>query len=430
MSAQLPELNSATTVGVVGLGYVGLPLALTCSKLYPTRGYDLSQVRVDSLNAGQDHTGEVEPSDFDDNPNLYFTHDLDEMRGCDVYVVTVPTPIDDDNNPDLSLLLKACDSVGSVMGRASVVIFESTVFPGATEDLCIPRLERNSKLTLNQDFWVGYSPERINPGDRTHRLGDVVKITAGSNETGADYVDRFYRSFVRAGTHRATAIRVAEAAKVIENIQRDINIALMNEFSQLFNLLELDTAEVLAAASTKWNFLPFKPGLVGGHCIGVDPYYLTYKAREIGFDPEMILAGRKVNNFMPEYVANRVCDLLEQKGSDKEASHVLVLGVTYKENCPDTRNSKSIELVRELRSRELIVDVCDPVAQRSQSTIPDDISLNEWPLEGSYHAVVLAVAHDEFSKDAPKHIQNSCRTGAIVYDIQHVLPKSIVTERL
>lgn len=430
MSAQPTELNSSTAVGVVGLGYVGLPLALTCSQLYPTRGYDLSHDRVESLKAGQDHTGEVEPSDFDDNPNLDFTNELEEMRACDVFVVTVPTPIDADNNPDLTLLLQACDSVGLVMKRGSVVILESTVFPGATEDLCIPRLESNSKLTLNLDFWVGYSPERINPGDRTHRLGDVVKVTAGSNETAADYVDRFYRSFVRAGTHRASSIRVAEAAKVIENIQRDINIALMNEFSQLFNLLDLDTAEVLSAASTKWNFLPFKPGLVGGHCIGVDPYYLTYKAREIGFDPEMILAGRKVNNSMPEYVANRVCDLLERAGLDKETARVLVLGITYKENCPDTRNSKSIELVRELRSRELKVDVCDPVAQRSQSTIPNDISLNEWPLDGSYHAVVLAVAHDEFARNAAEPILDLCRPGAIVYDIQHVLPKSIVTERL
>lgn len=430
MQEQIPELNSATTVGVIGLGYVGLPLALSCSKLYRTRGYDLSLDRIRSLNAGEDHTGEVEPTDFDDNPNRYFTNELEEMRGCDVFVVTVPTPIDKDNNPDLTLLMQACDSVGSILEKSCVVIFESTVFPGATEDLCIPRLERNSRLRLNQDFWVGYSPERINPGDKSRRLSDVVKVTAGSNEIAAEHVDNFYRSFVSAGTHRASSIRVAEAAKVIENIQRDINIALMNEFSQLFNLLDLDTAEVLAAASTKWNFLPFKPGLVGGHCIGVDPYYLTYKAREIGFDPEMILAGRKVNNFMPEYVANRVCTLLEGSSSGVKSSRVLVLGIAYKENCPDTRNSKSIDLVRELRSRELVVDVCDPVVQRSGSTIPNDIELNDWPVVGSYEAVVLAVAHDEFAEKPLELIENVCMPNAIVFDIQHVLPRSSVTERL
>ena len=430
MSLPVLELSSTTKVGVVGLGYVGLPLALTCSKLYSTMGYDLSIERIRSLQKGHDHTGEVDTDELKGCSDLYFTEDVDALRGCDILLITVPTPIDAQNNPDLSLLLQACNSVGKVLTRGSVVILESTVFPGATEELCVPILERNSGLSVNKDFWVGYSPERINPGDKTHRLRDVIKITSGSNAHAAELVDCFYRSFVKAGTHRAPSIRVAEAAKVIENIQRDINIALMNEFSQLFNLMNLDTADILEAACTKWNFLPFKPGLVGGHCIGVDPYYLTYKAREVGFDPEMILAGRKINNSMPRFVANRVCDLLMRSGRDLNKSDVLVLGVTYKENCPDTRNSKSIELVRELRSRYLAVDVCDPVAQGSLSTIPDDIQLNEWPNTRSYDAVILSVAHDEFTADAQEFIARNCKADAIVYDIKHVLPKAQVTERL
>lgn len=424
------ELSPATTVGVIGLGYVGLPLALSLSKQYSVRGYDLSRSRIDSLRLGKDHTGEVEDHDFGHGTNRYFTADLEEMRGCDVYVVTVPTPIDPANKPDLSLLLLATKSVGQIMESGCVVIFESTVYPGVTEEICIPELESLSRLNVNRDFWVGYSPERINPGDKTHRLTDVVKVTSGSDDQCAEFVDRFYRSFVTAGTHKAPSIRVAEAAKVIENIQRDINIALMNEFSQLFNKLDLDTADVLAAASTKWNFLPFKPGLVGGHCIGVDPYYLTHKAREVGFDPEVILAGRKVNNAMPNFVASRIQDLLNQAGKRSEEASALVLGVTYKENCPDTRNSKSIELIRELRKAFKRVDVCDPLADTRQESFPDDIQLNEWPLKGSYEVLILAVAHDAFVSVPYKMLQECCSEDAVVYDITHVLPRFLITERL
>lgn len=424
------ELSSATTIGVIGLGYVGLPLSLTLSRHYSTRGYDLSSDRITSLRSGKDHTGEVDDADLEHNPNCYFTSDLDEMRGCNVYIVTVPTPIDSSNYPDLSLLKLATKSVGQVLEPECVVVFESTVYPGVTDDICIPELESESGLKVNQDFWVGYSPERINPGDRTHRLSDVVKVTSGSDDQAAEFVDCFYQSFVTAGTHRAPSIQVAEAAKVIENIQRDLNIALMNEFSQLFNKLDLDTAEILAAASTKWNFLPFKPGLVGGHCIGVDPYYLTHKAREVGFDPEVILAGRKVNNAMPEFVAQRITHLLERTGKPASESSALVLGLTYKENCPDTRNSKSIELVRELRETFTRVDVCDPVADTRQESFPSDIELNDWPTNRSYDVLILAVAHDAFVRDPITKLQELCGANAVVYDITHRLPKSFVTERL
>lgn len=424
------ELSSATTVGVIGLGYVGLPLSLTLSKHYSTRGYDLSSERITSLRSGKDHTGEVDDADLGHNPNCYFTAELDEMRGCNVYVVTVPTPIDSSNYPDLSLLRLATKAVGQILEPDCVVVFESTVYPGVTDDICIPDLESESGLRVNRDFWVGYSPERINPGDRTHRLSDVVKVTSGSDDQAAEFVDCFYRSFVTAGTHRAPSIQVAEAAKVIENIQRDLNIALMNEFSQLFNKLDLDTAEILAAASTKWNFLPFKPGLVGGHCIGVDPYYLTHKAREVGFDPEVILAGRKVNNAMPEFVAQRITHLLERAKKPASESSALVLGLTYKENCPDTRNSKSIELVRELRETFMRVDVCDPVADTRQESFPSDIELNDWPTNRSYDVLILAVAHDAFVRDPITKLQELCSANAVVYDITHRLPKSFVTERL
>ncbi len=424
------ELSSSTTVGIIGLGYVGLPLALACSRQYSVRGFDLSHKRIASLRTGQDHTGEVDPDDFKDSSNPLFTTHLDDLRECDVYIVTVPTPIDENNEPALALVRLASAAVGHVLKQGSMVIYESTMYPGATEEVCVPIIERHSGMTLNRDFWVGYSPERVNPGDKTHRLSNVIKITSGSDAQSADFVDRFYRSFVDAGTHRAPSIRVAEAAKVIENIQRDINIALMNEFSQLFGLLDLDTAEVLAAASTKWNFLPFKPGLVGGHCIGVDPYYLTYKAREVGFDPKVILAGRATNNSVPQYVAERVNQLLEGKGKSSTECNALVLGITYKENCPDTRNSKSIELVRELRSRGMTVDICDPVARTSSSSLPNDIRLNPEPKKESYDAVILSVAHDEFTEIEPEALLAAGSSDAVVFDVQHVLPRSYVSERL
>ena len=426
----MPELSSSTRVGVVGLGYVGLPLALLCSEHYTTCGFDLSHDRVEALRIRKDHTGEVDPNDFKSDHNPYFTSNVEELRGCDIFLVTVPTPIDSDNNPDLSLLQRASSDVGGVIEKRATVVFESTVYPGATEEVCVPLIERASGLRLNQDFWVGYSPERINPGDKSHRLRDIVKVTSGSNPEAATFIDGFYRSLIRAGTHRAPNIRVAEAAKVIENIQRDLNIALMNEFSQLFNELELDTVEVLDAASTKWNFLPFKPGLVGGHCVGVDPYYLTYKARDIGFDPEVILAGRKINNSMARYVAWRIKTLLTNVGKEPKGAEVLVLGITFKENCPDTRNSKTIDVVRLLLAEGMSVDVCDPLASKVGSDLPEDIELNDFNPNKSYDAVVLAVAHAEFQAPEFESFLSSQAANTVLFDVQQVLPKSLITERL
>ena len=414
---------------MIGLGYVGLPMAITCSKLYPTIGFDSSPKRIATLKTGVDNTGEVDSNEIA-NERLEFTNTIEDCRDCDIYVVTVPTPIDAKNEPDLSMLINASESVAMVINRGNVVVYESTVYPGATEDVCVPIIERDSGLTMNQDFWVGYSPERVNPGDKGHRLVNVVKVTSGSSEEARDFIDSFYRSFVRAGTYRAPSIRVAEAAKVIENIQRDLNIAFVNELAQLFDSLDIDTGEVLAAAETKWNFMRFQPGLVGGHCIGVDPYYLTHKAREIGFHPDVILAGRKINNSMPEWISRKIFRLLLERNKSVESCSALVCGITFKENCPDTRNSKAVELASMLRSEMKVVDVYDPVAYENASFIADEIELTVQPKQNFYDVVILAVAHDVFKEAEVDSIIGYGTSDCVVYDIKHVLPRDKISARL
>lgn len=424
-----PKLSSNTKVCVIGLGYVGLPMAITCSKIYPTIGFDTSPQRVTTLKNGVDNTGEVESGEISSD-RLEYTDSLEDCHDCDIYLVTVPTPVDTENEPDLSMLTAASESVGKVLQKGNVVVYESTVFPGATEDWCVPIVERYSGLTLNEDFWVGYSPERVNPGDKVHRLVTVIKVTSGSNEQASDFIDSFYRSFVQAGTYRAPSIRVAEAAKVIENIQRDLNIAFVNELAQLFDALDIDTGEVLAAAETKWNFMRFQPGLVGGHCIGVDPYYLTHKAREIGFHPDVILAGRKINNSMPKWIAQKIFSLLTERNKELENCRALVCGITFKENCPDTRNSKAVELVSVLRSKLATVDVYDPVAYENNSFIEGGIHLTANPNHNAYDVLIIAVAHDVFMEaDVDTLLEYGVR-DCVVYDIKHVLPPDRVTSRL
>ncbi|HSO20999.1 MAG TPA: nucleotide sugar dehydrogenase, partial [Desulfosarcina sp.] len=344
-------------IGLIGLGYVGLPLAVEFGKIYPTVGYDINQGRIDELKSGKDSTLEVEPELLAEATRLEFTGDLAALGDCNVYIVTVPTPIDDAKRPDLTPLVKASEAVGQVLGRGDVVIYESTVYPGATEEVCVPILERVSGLEFNADFYAGYSPERINPGDKEHRVTTILKVTSGSTPEAADFVDGLYRSVITAGTHKASSMRVAEAAKVIENTQRDVNIALINELALIFERLGIDTLEVLQAAGTKWNFLPFRPGLVGGHCIGVDPYYLTHKAQQIGYHPEIILAGRRINDGMGAYVAERVIKLMTRKRITVVDSRVLVMGLTFKENCPDLRNTRVVDIIHELRAYGATVEV-------------------------------------------------------------------------
>lgn len=414
---------------MIGLGYVGLPMAITCSQFYATVGFDTSAERIASLKTGVDNTGEVESEEVI-NDQLEYTNSLPDCGNCDIYIVTVPTPINAVNEPDLSMLIDASESVGKVLNKGNVVVYESTVFPGATEDICVPIIEHYSNLILNKDFWVGYSPERVNPGDKGHRLVNVIKVTSGSNEQAGDFIDSFYKSFVQAGTYPAPSIRVAEAAKVIENIQRDLNIAFVNELAQLFDGLDLDTGEVLAAAGTKWNFMRFQPGLVGGHCIGVDPYYLTHKAREIGFHPDVILAGRKINNSMPIWISQKIIRLLSDRNKDVETCTALVCGITFKENCPDTRNSKAVELVTLLRSELAAVDVYDPVAYQNASEVADKIELTQHPKRCYYDVLILAVAHDVFKEGDADTLLGYGKSDCVVYDIKHVLPPDRVSARL
>lgn len=423
------KLSRNTKVCVIGLGYVGLPMAITSSTLYPTVGFDISPDRIVKLQHGVDNTREVDSEEIS-NERLQYTNSLEDCKDCDIYVVTVPTPIDEQNEPDLSMLIAASESVGKVLNKGNVVVYESTVFPGATEELCVPVIEQFSGLTLNKDFWVGYSPERVNPGDKEHRLVKVTKVTSGSNDEAGEFIDSFYRSFVQAGTYKAPSIRVAEAAKVIENIQRDLNIAFVNELAQLFDSLDLDTGEVLKAAATKWNFMRFQPGLVGGHCIGVDPYYLTHKAREIGFHPDVILAGRKINNSMPAWIAQKIYRLLSERNKTVANCSALVCGITFKENCPDTRNSKAVELVSLLQSDMAAVDVYDPIAYEHTSDIASEIKLIEHPKEHLYDAVILAVAHDVFKEGEEAALLSYGKSDCVVYDIKHVLPSDRVTARL
>lgn len=413
-------------IGIIGLGYVGVPLAVEFSKKYPTVGFDLKQKRIDELQAGVDSTREVTDEELQQAGDLSFTTSMEALQECNVFVVAVPTPIDDNKRPDLRPLEGASRSVASVLKKGDVVIYESTVFPGATEEVCVPILEELSGLRFNTDFFAGYSPERINPGDHTHRLPSIMKVTAGSTPEVADFVDALYASIITAGTFKASTIKVAEAAKVIENTQRDVNIALINELALIFNRLGIDTIEVLEAAGTKWNFLPFRPGLVGGHCIGVDPYYLTHKAQEVGYHPEMILAGRRLNDNMGKYIASEVVKLMLKKRIHVANAHILVLGLTFKENCPDLRNTRVTDIIQELESYGAQVEVHDPWADQKEAEELYGVSMVESLAPAKYDAVVLAVAHEQFSEMSAEEIKGVCRPNNIIFDVKHSLPEEIV----
>jgi len=418
-------------VAIVGLGYVGLPLAVEFGRHLDTVGFDIDPKRIADLRTGKDFTLETDAQELAAARHLVFTTDLEDLRGRDVYIVTVPTPIDAAKRPDISALRSASRTVGQVLGKGSIVVYESTVYPGCTEEDCAPILEQVSGLKLNQDFFVGYSPERINPGDKEHRLTTIRKITAGSTPAAAAFVDALYGRIITAGTYPASSIRVAEAAKVIENTQRDVNIALINELALIFNRMGLDTLEVLQAAGTKWNFLPFRPGLVGGHCIGVDPYYLTHKSQEMGYHPEMILAGRRINDNMGLYVATEVIRLMVKRGMSLPKSKILVLGVTFKENCPDVRNTRVVDVVQELKSYGATVDIYDPWADAHvvKHEYGLDI-LTEAPSAGQYDGIVLAVAHNQFRDMAPEAIHAWGRPDHVLYDIKSLLPADQVDARL
>ncbi|HPE60845.1 MAG: Vi polysaccharide biosynthesis UDP-N-acetylglucosamine C-6 dehydrogenase TviB [Steroidobacteraceae bacterium] len=417
-------------IGVVGLGYVGLPLAVEFGKHFDTVGFDIKATRVAELARGRDSTLECSREELQSAKRLSYTSKLADLRRCSVFIVTVPTPIDEYKRPDLTPLVKASESLGQVLKKGDVVVYESTVYPGCTEEVCIPILERVSGLKFNKDFFAGYSPERINPGDKQHRLPSIKKVTSGSTPAVAEFVDNLYAAIIDAGTHRASSIRVAEAAKVIENTQRDVNIALINELALIFNRLGIDTEEVLLAAGSKWNFLPFRPGLVGGHCIGVDPYYLTHKAQEIGYHPEMILAGRRLNDNMALYVAGEVVKLMTLKRIHIKGSRVLVLGLTFKENCPDLRNSKVVDVVTELKRYGAKVDVYDPWIDAAEAQHEYGIKPVRSLKNGSYDAVLLAVAHNEFREMGAARIRALCKRNNVIYDIKYVLPSDSVDGRL
>ena len=417
-------------IGVIGLGYVGLPLAVEFGRRYPTLGFDINATRIAQLVRGRDSTLEVSRTELKAATKLKFSDDARALKRCNVYIVTVPTPIDQYKRPDLSPLMSASETAGQVLSRGNIVVYESTVYPGCTEEVCVPILERASGLKFNRDFYVGYSPERINPGDKLHRLTTIVKITAGSTPAAATQVDALYASIVTAGTHPASSIRVAEAAKVIENTQRDVNIALINELAMIFKRMGIDTEEVLKAAGTKWNFLPFRPGLVGGHCIGVDPYYLTHKAQEIGYHPEMILAGRRINDNMGLYIAGEVVKLLTDKSMPVKGARVLVLGLTFKENCPDLRNSKVIDVVRELDRYGADVDIYDPWAAPRETEHEYGVRPIKAPRAGVYDAIVLAVAHSAFKEMGLKAIKRFAKRRHVVYDIKYLFAGSATDARL
>ncbi len=408
-------------IAVIGLGYVGLPLAVEFGKRRPVIGFDINQQRIDELSSGTDTTLETMPEELASAEHLRFSSDLEDLKDANSYIVTVPTPIDSDKRPNLMPLIRASETVGKVIKKGDLVIYESTVYPGCTEEDCVPILERESGLKFNQDFYCGYSPERINPGDKNHRVTDIRKVTSGSTPQVADLVDALYGSIIEAGTHKAASIRIAEAAKVIENTQRDLNVALVNEFAMIFNRLGIDTEAVLEAAGTKWNFLPFRPGLVGGHCIGVDPYYLTHKAQEIGYEPKVILAGRKLNDSMGKYVANRLTSELESRAIRVEGVRILVLGLTFKENCPDIRNTRAIDIVTELKAKNCAVDVYDPWVDEREVAREFGFSTISELTEGHYDGIVVAVAHNEFKNMGADRIRSLGKASAVIYDLKYVL---------
>jgi len=415
---------------MIGLGYVGLPLAVEFGRKYQTVGFDINQHRIQELRAGRDHTLEVSEEELADAKLLTYSADLQDIADCSVYIVTVPTPINEHKQPDLTPLQKASDLLGKVIKSGDIVIYESTVYPGATEEVCVPILEKVSGLTFNRDFYVGYSPERINPGDKQHRVTNILKVTSGSTPEIAEKVDALYKSIITAGTHKASSIKVAEAAKVIENTQRDVNIALINELALIFNKLGIDTEEVLLAAGTKWNFLPFRPGLVGGHCIGVDPYYLTHKAQAIGYNPEVILSGRRINDGMGVYVVSQLVKLMLKKRVHVQEANVLIMGLTFKENCPDIRNTRVVDIIAELKTYGVNVEVYDPWVNAEEAKHEYGITPVAKPVAGKYDAIILAVAHDEFRKMAISDVRALGTPQAIVYDLKYLFPTDQTDARL
>jgi UDP-N-acetyl-D-galactosamine dehydrogenase len=416
-------------IAVIGLGYVGLPLAVEFAKKFPVVGYDISVPRITELRQGKDSSLEVEPEELA-AVSMVYTDRLEDLRDCNVYIVTVPTPIDEYKSPDLRPLISASRSVGQVIGRGDIVIYESTVYPGATEEDCIPVIEEVSGLKFNEDFFAGYSPERINPGDKEHRVTTIKKVTSGSTPAVADFVDALYASVIVAGTHKASSIKVAEAAKVIENTQRDVNIALVNELALIFSKMNIDTEEVLKAAGTKWNFLPFRPGLVGGHCIGVDPYYLTHKAQAIGYHPAMILAGRRINDGMGSHVAGSVVKLMLKRGLSVNGGRTLVMGLTFKENCPDLRNTRVTDIIDELTSYGMQVDVWDPWVSTAEAEHEYGIRPVSQPETGAYDAIVLAVGHRQFAEIGVEGIRAFGTPGAVLYDVKYLFPAAASDGRL
>lgn len=423
----MPTLNDAP-IAVIGLGYVGLPLAVEFGKKRKVVGFDINTARIAELRGGKDNTLEVDTAEIAEAAHLSFTDQLDDLAECTTFIVTVPTPIDEHKRPDLTPLLKASETIGKVLKRGDIVIYESTVYPGATEEDCVPVLEKTSGLTFNQDFFAGYSPERINPADKTHRLPNIVKVTSGSTPEIADKIDVLYASIITAGTHKAPSIKVAEAAKVIENTQRDVNIALVNELALIFNKLDIDTQDVLDAAGTKWNFLPFRPGLVGGHCIGVDPYYLTQKAQSVGYHPEVVLAGRRINDSMGCYVVGRTVREMIARDIPVKGSRALVMGLAFKENCPDLRNTRVVDIIRELESYGIEVDVYDPWVDAAEAKREYGVEMSKAPVHKRYDAVVVAVAHRVF--EGEEIVNNFGEPKAVIFDVKGLLPRSAGALRL
>ena len=414
-----------TKIAIIGLGYVGLPLAVEFGKYFDTTGFDLNAGRIAELAEGRDSTREVSREELQSCPKLRFTAVPDDIAACSVYIIAVPTPIDASKRPNFHPLIGASKTVGSVLKKGDIVIYESTVYPGATEEVCVPVLEQFSGLRFNTDFFCGYSPERINPGDKLHRLPSIVKITSGSTPEIADFVDRLYRTIITAGTFPASSIKVAEAAKVIENTQRDVNIALVNELALIFDRLGISTKEVLKAAATKWNFLPFQPGLVGGHCIGVDPYYLTHKAQEVGYHPDMILAGRRVNDNMGHHIATSVIKLMSRKGIDTSRARILVMGLTFKENCPDLRNTRVVDIINELQEYGVQVDVLDPWVDPREALKEYGVRLVDTPADKPYDGIVITVAHQQFASMQPAEFRSLCTRNSIIFDVKNILPNGL-----
>ena len=423
-------MDKHTKICVIGQGYVGLPLAVEFGKKYTTIGFDIKEDRIQELQAGLDSTLECSREELAEATHLSFSTQLEDIATAKVYIVTVPTPIDKYKTPNLTPLIKASEMLGKIISEGDYVIYESTVYPGATEDDCIPLIEKHSGLKLNVDFFAGYSPERINPGDKEHRVTNILKVTSGSTPEAADFIDELYQSIIVAGTHKASSIRVAEAAKVIENTQRDVNIALVNELSLIFDKMGIDTLEVLEAAGTKWNFLPFRPGLVGGHCIGVDPYYLTYKAQSIGYHPEIILSGRRINDNMSSHIAEKVLRLMTRKKIQVVNSNILMMGLTFKENCPDIRNTKVVDVIAELDGFHANIDIYDPWANADDVKAEYGLNLVDTPKDGHYDAAVICVSHDQIKAMGIEKIRALCKTEHVIFDVKYLFDKDQVDERL